>query len=156
MWATIQVELGRDQLPSSKLDIRDGCYSGKKGKKPRKIKVWLVTRHWIADHPKREVVAIFSPRLGGVRVREFVELMYVTGGYFTWSEQMAMAWPRHGRTPYPARFGQNANGEPWACEILCGDDPYLRARLVDDLTVKRGANGKEKVTWKERSRPSSN
>jgi hypothetical protein len=82
--------------------------------------------------------------------------MYVTGGYFTWSEQMAMAWPRHGRTPYPARFGQNANGEPWACEILCGDDPYLRARLVDDLTVKRGANGKEKVTWKERSRPSSN
>ena len=118
------------------------------------MKAWLVTRHWIADHPKREVVAIFTPRLGGVRVREFVELIYVTSGYFTWSEQLAMAWPRHGRPPYPARLGQTADGDPWEGEILCGNDPYLKARLVDDLTVERGADGNERVMWKERSRPS--
>jgi len=87
-------------------------------------------------------------------VREFVELLYVTSGYFTGSEQLAMVWPRQ-RPAYPARFGQTANGEPWECEILCGHDPYLRARLVDDLTVERGADGNDKVAWKERSRPSS-
>jgi hypothetical protein len=124
-------------------------------KKDRGRAAWLVTRHWVADHPKWEVVAIFSPRLGGVRVREFVELIYVTGGYFALSEQLSMMWPRHGRTPYPAKFGQTKEGDPWEGEILCGHDPYLRARLVDDLTVERDADGKETTNWKERPRASS-
>lgn len=103
--------------------------------------------------PKWEVVAIFSPRLGGVRVREFVELIYLTSGYFTLSEELAIAWPRHGQIPYPARFGQTDDGEPWAGEILCGDDPFLRARLVDELTVELNVDGKETAVWKERPRP---
>jgi hypothetical protein len=125
-----------------------------KNKRPRKVTAWLVTRHWVADHANREVevVVIFSPRLGGVRVREFVELIYLTSGYFTLSEQVSMMWSRHGRTPYPARFGQTRDGDPWAGEILCGWDPYLRARLVNDLTVERDADGKEKANWKERPR----
>lgn len=102
-----------------------------------------------------EVAAIFSPRLGSVRVREFVELIYVTSGYFTLSEQLSMTWPRYGRDPYVAKFGQTKEGDPWEGEILCGDDPYLRARLVDDLTVERDADGKEKTNWKERPRASS-
>jgi hypothetical protein len=126
-----------------------------KRKKSRKIKAWLVTRHWVAKHPKQEVAAIFSPRLGGGRVREFVELIYLTSGYFTLSEQLAIAWPRHGRIPYPARFGQTSDRQPWEGEVLCGNDPFLRARLVDDLIVERDADGNENVTWKERSRPSS-
>jgi hypothetical protein len=121
-------------------------------KRDRGPAAWLVTRHWVVDYPKWEVAAIFSPRLGGRRVREFVELIQLTSGDFTLSEQLAIAWPRHGRIPYPARFGQTTNGEPWECEILCGDDPYLRARLVDDLTVERDADGKETVVWKERLR----
>jgi hypothetical protein len=51
--------------------------------------VWLVTRHFIAEYPKSEVAAIFSGRLGGVRVREFVELLYFTNGALTLSEQLA-------------------------------------------------------------------
>jgi len=107
--------------------------------KPKGIKAWLVTRHWVSDHATREdqVIAIFSSHLGGVRVREFVELIYVTSGYFKWSDQVSMQWPRHGRTPYGAKFGQTTDGYPWQGEILCGDDPFLRARLVDDLTVEK-------------------
>jgi hypothetical protein len=129
--------------------IKDGPPS----KRHRGRVAWLVTRHWVADHPKWEVAAILSSRLGGVRVREFVELIYLTSGYFTLSEELAIAWPRHGRIPYAARFGQTEDGEPWSGEILCGDDPFLRARLVDDLTVERDAGGKETAVWKERKRP---
>src|SRR3989442_15568339 len=101
-------------------------------KKVRGREAWLVTRHRVADYPKWEVVAIFSPRLGGRRVREFVELLHVTS-YYTLREQLEMQWPRYGRTPYPARFGQTSDGQPWECEVSCGNDPFLRARLVDDL-----------------------
>ena len=123
-------------------------------KKDRGRTAWLVTRHWVADYPKCEVAAIFSPRLGGGRVREFVELIYVTSGYFTLSEQLSMRWSRYGQIPYAARFGQTKEGAPFAGEVLCGDDPYLRARLVDDLKVERDADGNEKPVWKERPRAS--
>jgi hypothetical protein len=110
-----------------------------------------VTRHWVADYPKWEVTAIFSSRLGGVRVREFVEVIYLTS-YFTLDEQLSMRWSGHGQAPYAARFGQTKEGEPWEGEVLCGNDPYLRARLVDDLIVGRDADGKDVTTWKERPR----
>jgi hypothetical protein len=124
-------------------------------KRVRGRAAWLVTRHWIADHPRWEVAAIFGPRLGGVRVREFVELIWVTSAYFTLHEQVSMMWPQHGRTPYAAKFGQTKEGDPWEGEILCGDDPYLRARRVDDLTVERDEKDVERPVWKERPRGSS-
>jgi hypothetical protein len=89
-----------------------------------------------------------------MRVREFVELIHVTS-YFTLDEQLSMMWPRHGHTKYVARFGQTQQGDPWEGEIICGDDPYLRARLVDDLIVDRDADGKENARWKERPRGTS-
>ena len=59
--------------------------------KPRKVSAWLVTREWVADYPRKEVVAIFSPRLGGGRVREFVDLLDVTT--LRLSEQATIMWP---------------------------------------------------------------
>lgn len=82
-------------------------------KKVRGRAAWLVTRHWIADYPKWEVAAIFSPRLGSLRVREYVELIYLTSGYFTLGEQLSMMWSGHGQTPYAAEFGQTKDGDPW-------------------------------------------
>jgi len=111
-----------------------------------------VTRHWVADHPKWEVAAILSSRLGGVRVREFVELLDLVN--YTLGEQLAMRWSRHGQTMCPDKFGQTREGDPWECEVLCGNDPYLWARIVDDLAVERDPEGKEKTTWKERPRAS--
>lgn len=132
--------------------VNRGTLPKMSSKRNRGRTAWLVTRHWVVDYPKWEIAAIFSPRLGGIRAREFVELIYLTSGYFTLGEQLAIAWPRHGRIPYQARFGQTTDGEPWASEILCGDDPFLRARLVDDLIVERDADGKETAVWKERPR----
>jgi hypothetical protein len=123
-------------------------------KKSRGRAAWLVTRHWVGDYPKWEIAAIFSARLGGVRVREFVELLSVTS-YYTLQEQLDMQWPQHGRVTYPAQFGETKDGHSWEGEILCGCDPYLRARLVDDLIVERDAEGKEKAHWNERPRGTS-
>jgi hypothetical protein len=81
-----------------------------------------------------------------------VELIHLTGGYFTLGEQLTIAWPRQGRMPYGAKFGQTKNGRPWSGEVICGDDPYLRARIVDQLIVSCDSNGKETAVWKERLR----
>lgn len=81
---------------------------------------------------EQEIVAILNPRIGGRRVREFLDLLQLTSD-LTLQEQAAILWPRHGSLPYPAHFGQTTKGQPWEGEIMCGNDPYLRARLVDDL-----------------------
>ena len=111
-----------------------------------------MTREWAAALPRSEVAAILSPRLGADRVRELVEFIHVTNS-FTLTEQASMMWPRHGRTPYPAQFVQTRGGIQWEGEILCGHNPYLRARKVDDLTVELDADGRETPTWKDRPRP---
>jgi hypothetical protein len=119
----------------------------------RKMKAWLVTWEWASDQARRDekVAAVFSPQLGPNRVREFVELLYMTE-YYTVSERMTCALPK-GHNPYPARFGQTPQGIPWTGEIECGHHPFLLARLVDDLTAELNADGKETVTWKERLKP---
>ena len=83
-------------------------------------------------------------------MRELVEFLYLN----TYSLSERLKYAHHpSKNPYRAEFGQTKAGHPWFCEILCGDNPFLKARLVDDLTVERGANGKERATWKERPRP---
>jgi hypothetical protein len=118
----------------------------------RKIKAWLVTWEWSGDHAKREniIAAIFNPRWGGDRVREFVEFFYANE--YTLAERMDLV--RGKPNPYPAEFGKRMGGKgTWKGEIFCGHNPFLRARVVDDLTVERNMDGKEIAAWKERPRP---
>ena len=122
-------------------------------RQPRKMKAWLVTWEWCGEHAKRDdkIAAIFNPRFGGVRVRELVEFLYANE--YTLSERMDLARGRP--NPYPAKFG-TLDDVPWDGEIICGHNPYLRGRLVEDLTVQRDANGKETANWKERPKPDIN
>jgi hypothetical protein len=123
-------------------------------KRFRGMKGWLVTWEWSGQHAKRDdtVAAIFDSRLGVERIREYVEFLYATENY-TLREQMTWARDRKNNR-YPAQFG-TLNGVPWEGEIICGHNPYLRARLVDDLSVEVEAEGKEKATWKERPKPNT-
>ena len=123
---------------------------GRKANRGRKA--WLVTWEWAGDHAKRadKVAAILSPRLGGEHVRELVEFLYILDTA-SLSEKLSWAVSRD-RNPYPAKFG-TLNGVTWEGEILCGHNPWLLARLVDDLIVERDQEGKERATWKERPKP---
>ena len=116
----------------------------------RGVKVWLVTWEWSGAHAKRgdKVAAVFDSRVSAERVREYVELLYAQETY-TLSEKIDCFVGNRRRHPYPAEFVK-LEGVPWEGEIHCGHNPYLRARLVDELTVRRDDDGKENASWKDR------
>ena len=79
-------------------------------KQGHKVKAWLVTWDWgVSDYDKHtdkdSVAAILNPRRSGERVRQFVELLYVTKSY---SLSQQMDWARgaipisHGSTRWMA------------------------------------------------------
>jgi len=113
---------------------------------------WLVTWEWVGDHARMEnkIAAILNYRLSPERAGEIVELIYVNE-QFTLSERIAYAKSK-GNNPYPAQF-DSIHGVPWTARIICGHNPFLYARLVDDLRVEIDKSGKETLNWKERPRP---
>jgi hypothetical protein len=126
------------------------------GGKKRKMKAWLVIWEWCGDHAKRDdpFAAILNPRLSAKRVRDLVGFIYRSATY-SLSEQAEYARNKK-HNPYPAEyFERTKDNIPWGGEIICGHNPFLRARLVDDFVVERNAEGKEKASWKERPRPVS-
>jgi hypothetical protein len=119
--------------------------------KARGKKAWLVTWEWAGEHARVEerIVAVFPPQLSGHRVLELVDHIHAVLKY---TPRERMAWALNPKAnPYPAQFGQVYNGEgTWLGEITCGDNPWLRARLVDDLVID---DDNPQGTWKERPRP---
>ena len=101
----------------------------------------------MGDHAKvyDPIVAILNYRLSGKRVREIIELIYVNE-CSSLGERLAYAKNKKDN-PYPAQFEGNFEGR-----ITCGHNPFLYARLVDDLRVEVDENGEEKLKWKERTR----
>jgi hypothetical protein len=118
----------------------------------RGLAAWLVTWEHIGDHarPSERVAAVLGPRLSGRRVAEIVELLYANASYDP-SERIALL--KNGApNPYPARFG-SLRGASWEGEICCGHNPWLQARLVDNLRVECDPSGAEQFVWDERRRP---
>jgi len=129
----------------------------KRSAKPRKrrgVTAWLVTWECSGDHAKREdrIAAVLNPRLFGTRVKEIIEFLYMNNCY-TLRERLDYALhPR--RNPYPARFGTLEGHHPWEGQVHCGHNPFLFARMVDELVIDDGEGyGNENMTWKERPRP---
>lgn len=112
---------------------------------------WLVTWEWTGEHARvdEKVAAILDSRIGSERVRQTVELLYVNARY-SLGERLAYAAKKF--NPYPAEYG-TLGGAGWLGQITCGHNPWLKARLVDNLKVERGPDGKEQITWTERPRP---
>ena len=54
----------------------------------------------------------------------------------------------HFNLPYRARRAQR-NGGDWESHLLCGENPYLYARLVEHVTVEHGGHGAEMLRWRE-------
>jgi len=102
------------------------------------------------DHTKRDdkIIAVLNSRLSISRVAELVEFLYLTE-YYSVSEKMAVAH-RKSENPYPAQHAPRAETGPL---IVCGHNPRLIARWVDELRVERDDNGRDiAVEWKTRDR----
>jgi hypothetical protein len=102
------------------------------------ISAWLVT--WEGVGPRAQVggriAAILNPSLSGRRVAEIVELLYANASY-TLSERLDCAKDRK-NNPYRVQLG-TLNGVPWEGQMICGHNPFLEARLVDNLRTEQDA-----------------
>ena len=106
---------------------------------------WLITWEWLEE--KEEIAAILNYRTSPEKVREIVELLYVNE-YLIEEEKIAYAKNKK-NTPYPAEF-ERIRGERWLGRIFCGPNPFLYARMVDDLKIEKTSG---KIIWKEREIP---
>lgn len=104
------------------------------------------------DHarPKERIAAILSPRLSAGLVRDLVEFIYLNASYSVAERISIMKNPR--TNPYRAEFDW-IGGVPWSGRIHCGHNPWLFARLVDNLRTSPGNDGDEEVHWAERPIP---
>lgn len=115
---------------------------------------WLVTWEWIGDHAKvpedKKIAAIFNWRWSGSHVKELVEQLYISHKYTAWDKIGVAKNPKG--NPYPALYG-DIEGVPWQGMIHCGDNPFLHARLVNDLCIEISDEGPDKLTWKNKPKP---
>ena len=124
----------------------------RKKKAKSNIVAWLITWEWIGNHAKVEnnIAAILNYRLGEDTVREIMERIYINN-YTSLRERVAYAKNKRNH-PYPAQ-STKVDGVPWSGRMYCGRNPYLYARLVNDLHVDVDKNGEETLVWKERPKP---
>lgn len=109
---------------------------------------WLVTWEWSGNHarPDHKVVEILDPRLPPERVRQIVELLYHQNALLR--EKVAWRLLRR-KQPYAAEF-QILEGTQWRYDITCGHNPWLHARLVDNLRIETDAEDNETAVWTDR------
>jgi hypothetical protein len=134
------------------------------GKARKGRKAWLVTWDWAGDHaavPERDAVAaILRPQTSPDTVKRIVELLYAAREYHPADKLGALT-----RNPYPAQFNTVEieqplrDGEvfkqtvPFAGQIVCGHNPFLYARLVDNLRLRDSTNPNAGLIWDERPHP---
>ena len=95
------------------------------------------------------VVAIVNYRHAGSHIKDLIENIYIEK---TSSVAEKLSYAKNKKdNPYPARYG-NIGGVEWRGRLFCGHNPFLYARLVDNLRLEN-VKGKEKLLWEERPVP---
>lgn len=111
------------------------------------ISAWLVTWESTSPLDRNKIVAVFRPQLAAEKIRQIVEALYSSSVY---TDREKIRWALKSKeNPYPAEFDR-INGVPWQGRIHCGHNPYLFARLVDELRVESREDGSEETVWDER------
>ncbi len=114
------------------------------------MKAWLITWCWIGDHAAVDdpVVAILSARTGAEEVRRYVGRRYIEE-CASLREKLSYARYNHPQEPpYQAEY-ERVGGVRHQGKIHCGHNPWLYARLVDDLRVEMDAAGNDVPKWTE-------
>jgi hypothetical protein len=120
--------------------------------KAKGLKAWLITWDWCGDHarPDDDNVEILSPRLSPERVRELAELIYHRTSSL--SEKISWRLRKEGRVNPAAEFAI-VDGIPYHGWITCGNNPFVIARRVKNLSVITDVNGRQALTWKDECTP---
>ena len=112
------------------------------------MRAWIITWDNYQGTGDDSVVMVLNGRMGIERVRWYVELMYIEKTSSD-AEKYDYARPKKSRrTAFPAEVTRTIKGEG---HIHCGHNPWLFARLVDELRVETNDDGVEVLKWKERT-----
>jgi len=113
---------------------------------------WLITWNHSGNHEQMgdTIAAILNYSLPAEEVREMMELLYVNK-YASLSERLAYARDRK-NNPYPAE-SDTTDGVSVNTGITCGHNPWLYARIVENIILNIAVDGKESLAWKECERP---
>lgn len=111
----------------------------------RSSRAWLVT--WEShDGQPPKVQAILNARRSPEWVRNYIEQIYIDT-YYTLHEKLIYAKNRDAN-PLPAKYDHS--GDPLKLtRITCGGDPFLLARFVTKLSLRRAEGGEEHLAWEE-------
>src|SRR2546426_3476002 len=107
------------------------------------MKAWLITWEWTGEAAAvaDRVVGVLNPRWTVKRVSEIIEFLYIE--CTSTLAEIAMYARNSDNNPYRAK--RDFNGQ-----ITCGQNPWLWARLVDDLEITADDQTRiERVTWRE-------
>ncbi len=99
---------------------------------------------------EKRIAAILNPILSSEHICQIVELIYANE-FYTLSERLKYAKNKNSN-PYRAEF-DSISGIPFEGRIICGHNPYLDARKVENLHVVSDENGGEKMEWIDLPRP---
>jgi len=125
---------------------------------PKSKKIYLspkIKRAWIikwssmrSNTEDNKVIGILNSRKTTQYVQDLVRQLYISVKY-TPLDMINMR-----KNPPPILFADSTNGIRWHYRFSCGgDDPFLEARIVQNLRLVQGKNGEEKLEWDELTRP---
>lgn len=116
------------------------------------MKAWLITWETAGGAAaENHIASILSARTGPEDVRKYVEQIYADSEY-SLRERAEMARynkPRR-NNPYPAEFMRvTPKGPRFRGQIMCGHNPYLYGRLVENIEIVDLADFESTITWDE-------
>jgi hypothetical protein len=129
----------------------------------KRQRAWLITCEWDGDHARVEdyakVAAILDSRISDRAIEEMVERIYVNTT-FSYPEQLAYSKTRKNNAPRVQHGTVAVDQElrkktslpprvPISEVIICGENPWLWARIVYEVEAYVDTDGKEHLKWKE-------
>jgi hypothetical protein len=140
---------GRNDAPhggeSGSADALKGSYIFPPKRKEVGMKAWVLT--WESENrelPGDKVIAVLNSRWGTKRVSEAVELFFAEH-IFKYDDKIAHAKYKN-FNPYKPSV---SSGPGMPVRIMCGYNPYIEARVVDNIRVIEGRDGKYDWEWDE-------
>ena len=114
----------------------------------KKMNAWLIT--WEGTSQKitdeNRIIGIIGSRRSESFVAELVEFIYLRNSSTAF--EMAYVANRPKKKPYPVERVQIINGVPHGERLICGHNPWIYARKVENLNIELDGNV-EIITWKE-------
>lgn len=97
---------------------------------------------------EKRIVAVFDARTSPEKIRSFMEEYYKTDKYSLEEKVRFSSNPKKKQNPYPAEFQRVGDGN-FLKSITCGHNPFLNARIVEQLIVSHGTDTRT-LHWIER------